>query len=276
MEKNSLPFEPFTVKPILETAEIIKSKNSSLVRFGDGEIDIINGKSIPYQKYTPELAQQLKTILETPSNEKCLIALPDVFEHRERYNTSAQNFWMSHFQNYKDFYQNLVPSEWYATTFLSRPYIDLEDKAPASKYFEAVRQLWDKKEVLIVEGASSRSGVGNDLFENAAAVSRIICPSHHAFEKYNLILDAIKKQGKDKLILLMLGPTAKVLAFQLAQEGFQALDIGHIDSEYEWYKMKANYKVKLSSKHTAEHNYDTDIVFVQDESYEKSILEIVE
>ena len=80
----------------------------------------------------------------------------------------------------------------------------------------------------------------------------------------------------EKLILLMLGPTAKVLGFQLSREGYQAIDIGHIDSEYEWYQMVASYKVKLQHKHTAEHNYDTDIIFLQDNDYENSIIGRIE
>ena len=80
----------------------------------------------------------------------------------------------------------------------------------------------------------------------------------------------------EKLILLMLGPTAKVLGFQLSREGYQAIDIGHIDSEYEWYQMGASYKVNLQHKHTAEHNYDTDIIFLQDNDYENSIIGRIE
>ena len=264
------------IRSIIETADFIKKIKSSLVRFGDGEIDIINHSSIPYQPYSPELAKQLKNILETQSDEKCLVALPDVFQNLERYNNSAQNFWKGHFERYHNFYQELHKSDWYANTFISRPYIDLEDKSSAAESFEAVRSLWEAKDILIVEGTSSRSGVGNTLFQNAKSISRIICPSHNAYQKYNDILESIKTFGMEKLILLMLGPTAKVLGFQLSREGYQAIDIGHIDSEYEWYQMGASYKVKLQHKHTAEHNYDTDIIFLQDNDYENSIIGRIE
>ena len=51
----------------------------------------------------------------------------------------------------------------------------------------------------------------------------------------------------EKLILLMLGPTAKVLGFQLSREGYQAIDIGHIDSEYEWYQMVGLIQSKITT-----------------------------
>ncbi|CAL98280.1 GT-D fold domain-containing glycosyltransferase [Lactococcus cremoris] len=103
-----------------------------------------------------------------------------------------------------------------------------------------------------------------------------ILNSQNTYQKYNDILESIKTFGMEKLILLMLGPTAKVLGFQLSREGYQAIDIGHIDSEYEWYQMGASYKVKLQHKHTAEHNYDTDIIFLQDNDYENSIIGRIE
>lgn len=42
----------------------------------------------------------------------------------------------------------------------------------------------------------------------------------------------------------------------LSLEGYQTIDIGHVYSEYEWFKMGAAHKVKLNHKHMAEHNYD--------------------
>lgn len=151
--------------------------------------------------------------------------------------------------------------------------MDLEHKEAATTAFENIKSLWNGRDILIVEGETSRSGVGNDLFSEAKSVSRLICPSQNAYDKLEKILDAIKKYGRNKLILIMLGPTAKVPVSRLYHENYQALDIGHIDSEYKWFKMEANYKVKLFHKHTAEYNYDEDIVFENDLSYEQSILE---
>lgn len=70
----------------------------------------------------------------------------------------------------------------------------------------------------------------------------------------------------------MLGPTAKLLSYDLSCEGIQAIDIGHIDSEYEWFLMGALQKVKLPHKHTAEFNFDNDIDFVIDDEYESQII----
>ncbi|HEM3457405.1 SP_1767 family glycosyltransferase [Streptococcus suis] len=267
--------EEIKVLTILESLNYIKENNSSVVRFGDGEIDLIMGNSIPYQSYNNDLARALKFILQTPSDKDLLVCLPDVFQKIERYNSNARYFWEQHFAKYHEFYEKECQSDWYGSTFLSRPYIDLKDKTQSGEYFEAIKELWRGKDILLVEGVTSRSGMGNDLFAQAKSVSRIICPSRDAFSFYDKIIDEILKYGQEKLILLMLGPTAKLLTVELSKRGYRAIDLGHIDSEYEWYKMNAQTKVKLSHKHTAEFNYDENIEDVADDEYFKQIVSCV-
>ena len=86
-------------------------------------------------------------------------------------------------------------------------------------------------------------GVGNDLLSNALSVERVIAPSENAFLVYDVILSAVRKYGKGKLILAALGPTATVLAYDLAREGYWILDIGHLDLEYEWF-LKNNSNIR--------------------------------
>lgn len=264
--------EDIVVRPIAESLSYIKQYRASVARFGDGEVDIMSGRSIPYQTYHPLLAQKLVEILEIPSSPDFLICLPDAFRRLERYNDNARAFWDQHFQHNAPFYQEHCQSEWYGSTFISRPYIDLEDKSGAGESFAALKDIWKDKDILIVEGETSRSGMGNDLFAEAKSVARIICPSKDAFAYYDEILSETLKASDNRLILLMLGPTAKVLARELSQQGKWAIDLGHIDSEYEWFQMGATHKVKLSHKHTAEFNYDDNIVAADDLSYHNQII----
>mgnify|MGYP002508750043 CR=1 FL=1 len=50
--------------------------------------------------------------------------------------------------------------------------ISVQTDAP-KKRFENLKRIWDKREVLIVEGSQTRLGVGNDLFANAAGIRRM-------------------------------------------------------------------------------------------------------
>lgn len=261
-----------SVLSIDQSLDYLLEKGASVVRFGDGEMDLIAGSGIVYQEYDPELSARLREIMSMESDERLMVCLSDVFTGLERYSIDAQNFWKVHLYYHLSDYQEICRAPWYGSTFISRPYIDLEDKTPSAGYFAKLKQLWQDKDLLIVEGLTSRSGVGNDLFDGARSIKRIICPSRNAYSKLEAIKQAVREQADNRLILTMLGPTAKVLVYDLVQEGYRALDIGHIDSEYEWFQMGATHKVKLSHKHTAEHNFDQDIEFRDDQAYDSQIV----
>ena len=264
--------DPIQVKGIDETLDYIIENKSSLVRFGDGEINMLAGHSIPYQDYDEELVSTMRDIIGQESRKELVVCLPDAFTDRFRFTYWAIPFWKDHMDHYMDFYRELCSDSWYGSTFVSRPYIDFEDKSQAKAQFEKLKSIWKNRDLLIVEGATSRSGVGNDLFDEANSIKRIICPSHSAFSRVHEMEQEIEKHAAGRLILCMLGPTAKVLAYHLSRKGHQVLDIGHIDSEYEWMKMGAKTKVKFSHKHTAEYNFDQDIEFIEDETYNNQIV----
>ena len=72
-------------------------------------------------------------------------------------------------------------------------------------------------------------GLGNDLFDNANSISRIICPAINAYEKLTEIQSAIENHvSKEQIILAALGPTASILASNMCDKGYQVIDIGHI------------------------------------------------
>ena len=264
-----------SVMSIDETLDELMKTEKSLVRFGDGEFNIMNGCSIAFQEYNEELARGMKEILLTANQEEMLLCMPEVFkafkgEFPLDYNSEI--FWKKELDRYAAFFKEYCQSKTYGSAFISRPYIYSKDKTRAFDQFEKMKQLFEGKDLLIVEGATSRSGVGNDLFNNVRSIKRIICPSHHAFSKVDAIQQAIMDHATGRLILLMLGPTAKILAYRLSRLGYRALDLGHIDSEYEWMKMGAETKVQLKHKHTAEFNFDQGIEFIEDEDYNNQIV----
>ena len=260
------------VKDIDQTLDYIIENQSSIIRFGDGEMDLMLGKSIPYQVYDENLASRLKEIISLQSDEKLVIGLPNVFAERSNFTPAAETFWKGHLEHHLKDYVELARADWYGTTFVSRPYIDYVDKSRSFSQFEKLKQIWKNEDILIVEGVTSRSGVGNDLFDGANSIKRIICPSHNAYSRIEEIQEAVLQYVENRLILCMLGPTAKILSYNLFKKGYRVLDIGHIDSEYEWMKMGAKTKVKFSHKHTAEHNFDQDIEFIEDETYNNQIV----
>ena len=253
---------------------IIKDK-CSISRLGDGEFDLIWGIGIRYQKVNENLTKRLLQILKS-DEEKLLVGIGNAldFSYLKKYTDFANNFWKGWLCDNKfKILKLLSKTKQYYSAQISRFYMDYKDKNNAGKYVEKLKSLWDKKDVLIVEGEFSRLGVGNDLFNNMNSIQRIICPAENAFDIYDGILKEVLKYGKNKLILLALGPTATVLAYDLYKAGYWAVDIGHVDIEYEWFLRKATEKIKIETKYVNEaKDGEKDIQSINDKKYESEIV----
>ena len=143
--------------------------------------------------------------------------------------------------------------------FRSRFYMDYKDKSNSEVVINKLKKIWENRDITIIEGYLSRLGVGNDLFDKANSIRRILCPSNNAFSKYTEILKESMKENKNRLILIALGPTATVLAYDLYLNGHQAFDLGHADIEYEWYLRKATTPCKIENKYVNESENGTKI-----------------
>ncbi len=263
---------PVNVLTNEETVDYILKNSSSVVRFGEGEVQLMNGGNLDFQIYDPILAEKMLKVLSVQSTEQFVVCVPDVFHDLGRFRLPVRLWWKQHLQRYQQFYREKYTSGWYGSAFISRPYMDWKRGTVSNLYFEKLKQIWNGRDLLIVEGRYSRSGVGNDLFDNARSVQRILCPSQNAFSVYEEIKACTEQYADGKMVLVMLGPTAKVLAYDLFLDGYRALDLGHIDSEYEWFKLGTRKKVKLANKHTAELNYDNDIGEMTDKLYQSQII----
>ncbi|MEG2331972.1 MAG: GT-D fold domain-containing glycosyltransferase, partial [Bacteroides sp.] len=153
----------------------------------------------------------------------------------------------------------------------TRPYMDFASKEDSGRWFEDMRSIWNDRDVVIIEGAQSRLGVGNDLFDGARSIRRILCPPRNAFERYDEILAQALKLEKGVLFLIALGPTATVLSYQLFKAGYQAVDAGHVDIEYEWWRMNAKRKVKIERKFVNEAAGGDRVKDPADSRYEQQI-----
>lgn len=241
------------VKTIEETIEKILKDNVSVSRYGDGEFRWMFGlPQNSFQENSKEMQERLLEIIKS-NLDNHIVCLSDSFEDLNVYNDRAKRWWTVFMGKFRTKWISCLDiNKEYYNTNISRLYIDFKDKNLCKKRFELVKRIWDKKDILIVEGEKSRLGIGNDLFYNAKSIKRILAPAINAYDKYDDIIDKIKKNGKNKLILIALGPTATILAYDLCKEGFQAIDIGHIDIEYEWFLKNANDKIPIKNKFTNE------------------------
>lgn len=264
------------VLSIEKTIDLLVSKKVSVSRYGDGEFrwmsNIANENS--FQHSSQSLAQRLNEVMNS-KNTELLICIPDVFESLDAYtynDTAAWSHLLLHY--YKRWIKIIGNRKLYGDANFTRPYIDRKNKNDSIIYFDSIKKVWDDKIIVIVEGEYTGFGVGNDLLSNARSVKRIICPAVNAFDKYEEIYNQslMARTGTD-LYLLALGPTATVLASDLCESGIQSIDIGHLDIEYDWYRMHVNQRVPIKGKYVNEvHQGGRSVVHITDQKYLSEII----
>ena len=275
-----LPFLLFGKKPAilsfdLTIEEIIRSKKS-FSRFGDGEIRmLLDAGEIGFQKRNLVLTDRLQEVLNN-DNPNLLIGLPNTFQCVNHYTLDSQIFWYGFNMVYaKIFVKQLNLNRKYGDAIITRFYMAYKNKSDVQRKIEKLKTIWQNQNLLIIEGEKTKLGVGNDLFNNALTLERILCPSINAFDHYDDILKSAKKFGKDKLIMIALGPTASVLTSDLSKLNYWAIDIGHIDIEYTWFLQNKFRKSTVEGKavNEAVENPSLRDLELKDDNYDTSIIE---
>ena len=244
----------YKVATMDETIDELLKTDKSLIRFGDGELRILVGKDIGFQKSDKALQKRLAEVLAYRGNE-IMIALPGPLGNEYSLLTSkARNWWKDNIYQEKYYWSKyLSKKQKYYNALLSRFYVGIENRTDSERLIKKIKKLWEDKRLLIIEGSLTKNGVGNDLFDNAKEVRRILCPPTNAFDKYDEILHQAISHSKDfDLVLISLGPTSKILAFDLNRTGSRAIDMGHIDNEYEWFVKGDHVRSKLTGKYVNE------------------------
>lgn len=255
----------------------IRTKGKSLVRFGDGEFAAMEGKvRAKFQTEVDEkLAQRLYEVLRNEA-ENVVTAIADNYGNLDKYSENSQREIRAYMApEVRESHMRLLqPGKVYYNAYLSRPYVMYadKDKKKMQKKFAHLRELWKQRDCVFIEGEKTRMGVGNDLFDNVHSIRRILGPSENAFRVYDVLLNHAKQCSKDVLFLLALGPTATVLAYDLAMEGYQALDIGHLDLEYEWYLRGEGGRTEVPHKYNNEYPGGEQVEEIADADYEGQII----
>lgn len=255
-----------------ETLDKIINNKCSVSRFGDGEFSLIYGESLKFQTANKEISEKLKEILNSDSANH-IVCIPNVFGEIDWATEKAKAYWIKYLRLKRNkIYKILNFNKIYYDALVTRLYMDLENKELVKERFEKIKSIWKDREVVIVEGEKSRLGIGNDLFQSTKSIERIICPSINAYSKYNEIFNKVIKRDKSKLILIALGPTATVLAYDLSNQGYHAIDIGHIDIEYEWFLQKAIKKSPVENKYIGEIQNGDIVQEIKNELYFSQII----
>jgi len=230
------------IASIEETAEELLNTERSLARFGDGEFGMMFlGWAIGFQKPDTLLIERLKEVLAS-RDPNLMIAMEDVFKLRVQRNLRP----------FKKELRKQIRSLLDTKTLYYKAKVT---RIVSLELVQKLKKIWERKKVVTIEGSACRLGVGNDLFDNAGSLRRILAPAECAFSVYDRILEEALKIEKDVLFLIALGPTATVLAHDLCKAGYRALDIGHLDICYELFLRNEPRMVAIEGKYVNERSY---------------------
>lgn len=265
------------IKSTEETLQEILDKKRSIARFGDGEFAIMaNRERQKFQKLDLELGKRLREVIET-RDERLLIGIADNYGNLDKFTQDAADKIRGYMidEVRKEQIQFLDLNRTYDNAYVTRPYVIMADNmtdAPKIR-FDNWKKVWDSRNVIMIEGAESRLGIQNDLFDNTATLRRILAPATNSFQRYSDILKSALDTAKEEdLFLIALGPTAGVLAFDLTMEGYQAIDVGHLDLEYEWFLAGEGTRVPVPYKYNNEFPGDERAEPIIDSRYEAQII----
>lgn len=269
---DSMPYEMGIKKvPKIRSAEelLLKMINdgSSLCRFGDGEFEIMLKRDRDwYQNNDTRLSDELSKIIKLNNNIINIAIAQDFIldDYKERFADDIREYM---YGETREEVMSLLSADCeYYDAYVSRPYLMYKQEANAITIFSLFKELWSNRSVCVIEGKYNRLGCGNDLLSTAKNVTRIACPATNAWSKVDEIERVIiEKCSKDTLLLISLGPAAKVLAYRLALKGYQAVDIGQLDNEYDWYNMHAEERQSIRGKIAVEKFAGFDAIEKDDE-----------
>ena len=260
-----------------ETLNHIIEHKSSICRYGDGEFNIALGNEIGFQHLGNDMPQRMYDVLQS-NDDNILIGIPDIFDSLDAFENFTREFWAEYRLTKLDNLKCLFPKQKkYFNSFITR-FTDFSvDQTDLC--VPLFRKIWDKRDVYIVEGEQTRIGVGNDLLNSAANIYRILAPAKNAYDVYDRIVESVQKHApQGALVIIALGPTATILAYDLAKMGYQALDLGHFDIHYECHIRGVSSKEPIPGKYVneaAEAGQTVDDSAIKDDRYKESIIDII-
>ncbi|QLE96447.1 GT-D fold domain-containing glycosyltransferase [Neptunomonas phycophila] len=211
-----------------ETIQHLLENKSSICRFGDGELKLMVGeKHKSFQDVNHSLNSRLIEVLNS-NVPNILVAI-----HPVRDFDSLGRIWQKFIIRIGSPVLNLLDSNRrYPSMGVFRG-LPKNTKENLVNRILKIKKLWEGRKILLVVGENSRFTFEEELFNNVESVDYVYAPAKNAFEVYDEIVNKVKQYNKDEyLILIVLGPTATVMAYDLALDGYQAIDFGQMPGTY--------------------------------------------
>lgn len=206
----------------LDTLETLRRDGLSFARFGDGELQLMTRLSynLRFQRNSAALQNALERVLTSPV-EGLLLGMPNLFNDMH-----WRWVWSDIWPSVRPYFSG---SAMYGNSHVGRPVFFQHH---GREGVQAWSSIWENKDALVITGKGSRFELVPALFGSLKSVDTLYSLPSDAFVDLERVMAEARRSTAD-IILISLGPTGTLLAHMLAQEGRQALDIGHLSSSYE-------------------------------------------
>lgn len=269
------PFQNLKIMDSFESILYIIDHRCSISRYGDGELSFFWGVKEGYQEVNDKLVSSLKHVLQATDAPNHIVGIPYYLKNVDGTVKITRTFWGDFIRKFgKSLRPLLSGNRTYIDTQISRFYIEYYDRKRSTRQLQMLRRIWEERDVVIVEGNQSRTGVGNDLYDNAKSLQRILGYSTNGFSHYDKMLHAITshikpEEGNLSSLLWTYGNNTCIRPCKL---GYQAVDIGHLDIEYEWYQRGDMNGGVVKGKYTNEAMGGNNVEECADEKYLSQII----
>lgn len=212
-----------------ETLLEVTRTHKSMARFGDGEILLICGESIPFQRSSERLSKRLSEILSSDDDNMMLNILSAFYNpipSCEIYCRMNDYGFLTYPFLRCVVHERIKKNKTYYETGLATI------RTPLERY-EQWRKIWAGKDIAVICGDRVFSKLKYNIFDNAGSIEYLYVPTMDAFEEYDGILSKASRISKEKLVFILAGPTATVLAYDMSKNAYRALDVGHLAKAYD-------------------------------------------
>lgn len=207
------------------------------VRYGDGEIAHLFKTNPKYgsggQCCSGEFRNKLINIFNNKNN-KILVAFTGYFNDnkfiKENYIGVLSNSTKRFIERYrtrlqKDF-PNIFNTTLYSTEITRLPQLNVDNKKYVVNMFN---KLFIENDCVFIGNDNVINLVQQKFINLFKNIEFIFGPSNNAYNSYDSIIENLFniENLKEKLILISLGPTATVMSYDLAQQDYWTIDIGH-------------------------------------------------
>lgn len=207
------------------TKEEIKNlilNGKSIIRLGDGEINLLLDLKNHYHKFSPKLKNMMREIiLGYSSDSTYILSIPKFinFRNEELKKIGKLNVWMP----LKAMFFLIFPKK--------VSYMDAHNFYYDNYFEEVIAPIIKDKKVILITKKETIEKERNSNLVPWKYVSFIETPEENAIDSYEEIKKSLDKEllnsKKEEVILLVaMGPIGKYLIFEYGNMGYQGIDIG--------------------------------------------------